>query len=125
MTWHVDDLKISYQNGWEINKIIKQLDDIYRNIKVKRGKIHENIGMKLDYTKSGVVMVSIKPYVEKIITEFLEEIGLVVASMQAVDYLLKVRDKQIAKKLPEEQAVQFHRVVSKSLFICNQARTDI
>ena len=34
--WHVDYLKISHQDGWEITKIIKLLGKVYGDIKVKR-----------------------------------------------------------------------------------------
>ena len=38
MTWHVDDIKISHIDGWEITQVIKKLARIYGDIKVKRGK---------------------------------------------------------------------------------------
>ena len=75
ITWHVDDLKISHKSEWEISKIIKWLAKIYGDIKVKRGKQHKYLGMTLDYRKPGQVRVWMKPYVDKIIKSFTEEIG--------------------------------------------------
>ena len=53
VTWHVDDLKISYIDGWEITKIIKRLASIYGDIKVKRGKQHDYLGIDINYSKKG------------------------------------------------------------------------
>ena len=38
VTWHVDDLKISHIDGWEITQVIKKLAKMYDDIKVKRVK---------------------------------------------------------------------------------------
>ena len=53
MNWHVDNQKISHKDRWEITKIIKSLAKINGYIKVKRGKVHEHLGMNLDYAKPG------------------------------------------------------------------------
>ena len=56
--WHVEDLKISHENGWEITKIIKWLGKIYGDIKVKRGRKHHYLGMDLDFHNKGAVEIS-------------------------------------------------------------------
>ena len=47
--WHVDDLKISHQDGWQNAKVIKWLGKIYGDIKVKRGRKHHHLGMDMDF----------------------------------------------------------------------------
>ena len=47
--WHIDALKISHHDGWEVTKIIKWLGKICHDIKVKRGKKHHYLGMDLDF----------------------------------------------------------------------------
>ena len=71
------------------------------------------------------MQISIKNYVDKIIKSFLEDIGDGLASTPAADYLFGVREETNAKKLPEEQAIEFHHIVAQLLFISNQARRDI
>ena len=47
--WHVNNLKISHLDGWEITKIIKWLGKIYGDIKVKRGRKHHYLRMDMDF----------------------------------------------------------------------------
>ena len=50
--WHVDDLKLSHKYPKVIDKIIASLDDEYGKtgkMSVRRGKIHEYLGMTLNF----------------------------------------------------------------------------
>ena len=40
IVWHVDDLKISYVNRFEVTKMICVLDSLYPGLTVKRGRVH-------------------------------------------------------------------------------------
>ena len=73
IVWHVDDLKISHQDGWEVTKIIKWLGKIHGDIKVKRGRKHHYLGMDMDFEERGVVKFSMIPYVQEIIKNFPEK----------------------------------------------------
>ena len=53
IAWHLDDLKISHQDGWEVTKTIKWLGKIYGDI--------------MDFEERGVVRVSMIPHVQDII----------------------------------------------------------
>ena len=59
VTWHIDDLKVSYQYEFEITKFASYLSDIYgKKLTVHRGKVHEYLGMDLDYSEEVKVKVS-------------------------------------------------------------------
>ena len=90
--WHVNDLKIFHCNGWKITKIMEWLGKIYVDIKVKHGKKHQYLGMDLDFKQKGVVKVLMVPYVEEIIDNFLEPVGMLIASTPAGDHLFQTRD---------------------------------
>ena len=52
IVWHVDDLKLSHTDPKVIDKIIAPLDYEYGKtgkMAVRRGKIHEYLGMTLDF----------------------------------------------------------------------------
>ena len=52
---------------------IKWIEKTYGSIgkvKVKRGKIHEYLGMKLDYSKPGQVSVNMRDYVRSMVAAF-------------------------------------------------------
>ena len=56
----MDDLKFSHKDPNVNDKFIKWLNRTYGSIgevKVTRGKIHEYLGMTLDYTKKGQVSI--------------------------------------------------------------------
>ena len=47
--WHLDHLKISHKDGWEITKIIKWHGNIYGDIKEKDERKHPYLAMDLDF----------------------------------------------------------------------------
>jgi len=59
VVWHVDDLKVSHMKTLEITKFACYLSQIYGpKLAVKRRKIHDYLGMDLDYSEKGKVKVS-------------------------------------------------------------------
>ena len=50
VTWHVDGLKVSHEDPAEITQFANYLAVIYGEVlTVHRGKIHDYLGMDLDY----------------------------------------------------------------------------
>ena len=52
--WHLDNLKISHKNGDTVDNLINQLNERFgreADLKIHQGKVHEYLGMKLDYRK--------------------------------------------------------------------------
>lgn len=124
VVWHVDDLKVSHMDPARVTKFCEWIQTIYGPCKVDRGKVHEYLGMNLDYRTPGVVRISMIPYVEKIIRNFPEDLGAIAPSPGA-DHLFKIRDEEEATYLPEEQAILFHHIVAQLLFVTSRARRDI
>ena len=71
----------------------------------------------MDFEEKGIVKISMVPYVEEIIRNFPEEVGVSTAATPAAEHLFQVRNQQDAEQLPEEQAIQFHHNVAKLLFV--------
>ncbi len=115
IVWQVDDLKISHVNSNRVTKLSYWLKSIYGDLKVNRGKKHENLGIDFDFLTMGEVKISMIPYTQEIIKEFPEELRKSMATPVA-DYLFQVRDKAKAKKLPEEQGMIFHHTTA---VVCN------
>jgi hypothetical protein len=65
-----------------------------------RGKVHDYPGMIFDYSKKGKVMINMIKYIKTIINNFPEDITAIRTS-PAVDHLFTVREKSMAKPLPE------------------------
>ena len=126
VTWHVDDLKVSHQDPFEITLLADYLQGIYGNVDVHRGKIHDYLGVDFDFTERKKVKVSQIKYLCGVLKEFPEEITGTAAT-PAAEHLFVIRPDDDPKKkyLPEEQAVTFHRTTAQLLFMSNRARRDI
>ena len=71
LVWHVDDMKVSHKNKEEATKFIEYMKGIYGdNMPVVRGKKQTYIGMDLDYSSPGEVIVSMDSYTTEEIGEF-------------------------------------------------------
>jgi hypothetical protein len=73
VSWHVDDLKTSHMSAKVLEEFIDWIKAQYGSIgevKVTRGKIHEYLGMKLDYSIADAVQVDMRDYVKYMLDEF-------------------------------------------------------
>ena len=123
--WHVDDLKISCRDKFEVTRLICYLKGIYGdNITVHRGGKGEYLGMLLDFTTPGVFQVDMSRYVEEILSDFPESVKKT-SPTPHTDELFKVCDEDNGKLLPEEMAVRFHRSTAQLLFLSTRAQKDI
>ncbi len=89
-----------------------------------REKVHDYLGMIFDFLAKGKVMVTMVEYIKDIIKDFPEEITGTKTS-PTLDHLFMVRDPSLAKALPEEQAMAFHRTMAQLLFLSVRVRRDI
>ena len=129
VTFHVDDLKISHVDQLELTKMTIWLGKKYGNkLVVHRGDVHDYLGMDLDYSEKGVVKLSMIKQLEKVFTDFPEDIGRP-ASTPASDHLFQIRDPEETAKegkfLDDERKNQFHHTVAQLLFITCRVRADI
>jgi hypothetical protein len=127
VVWHVDDMKTSHMDTKVNDEFLEYLRSKYEDkeiglLKASRGKVHDYLGMKLDYSVKGEVKISMTDYVKKMIENFGEDVSEP-AKTPAAAHLFTVRED--AKKLDEKQAQKFHNTVAKGLFLCKRARLDL
>ena len=130
--FHVDDCKISYKNLKVVSKVIKWLrreyesifEDVSGEMQVSRGKVHTYLGIKLEFTQRGRVIVSMFDYIEKIIVAF-EKVDSkskgAIASV-VLENLYKVNED--CKKLSPTKTVEFYQIVVKTLYATKRVRPD-
>ena len=73
ISWHVDDLKSSHVDSKVNDDFHVWLQKEYGAIKevtTTRGKVHEYLGMRLDYSIPGQVKIDMTDYVKNMIEEF-------------------------------------------------------
>jgi hypothetical protein len=63
--WHVDDLKVSHIDQTEVTKFGRWLSTTYGiAVAEHRGKIHDHLGMILDFTMEGHVIINMTEYIK-------------------------------------------------------------
>ena len=124
--WHVDDLKISHVDSGVVDSILEKLNGRYGKdspLVTTRGKVHEYLGMTLDYSNKGEVMVKMYDYEDEIVEgSHNDMIGH--ATSPAADHLYEVNN-QNPTLLDEEKAKYFHTTTAKLLFLSKRARPDL
>ena len=93
-------------------------------MKVSRGKVHQYLGMTLDYSTDGVVKVSMFDYIDEILAAFdkVEPNGGGTKTSAAPENLFVVNED--CKKLSPSKQVAFHNLVAKTLYTTKRARPD-
>jgi hypothetical protein len=72
IVWHMDDLKISHKDSRAVDGIIAALRTEYKKVgkmTMHRGKVHEYLGMTLDFTKPGKFIINIEKHLNKMMRD--------------------------------------------------------
>jgi hypothetical protein len=86
------------------------------------GKVHDYLGMRIDYTAPGKVKISQVDYLQEVLAELPKDMDGV-ANTPAAAHLFDVNDKP--DPLSPDEADFFHSNVAKLLFACQRSRPDI
>ena len=124
--FHVDDVMSSHLKAIVNKRFALWLNKKYGAIKEVEpitGKVHDYLGMTIDFSEEGIMKIDMRDYVERMLEEFpMEFKSSDVMPTPASDNLL---DKGSGKVLPKEKQEVFHKTVARGLFICKRARPDI
>ena len=72
IVWHVDDLKISHAKSAVLEDIIERLNQRYGQeapLSVQHGKVHEYLGMTINYSAPGKVKFTRYDYIDRLLDE--------------------------------------------------------
>jgi len=125
IVWHVDDLKISHADSSVVDEVIESLRSEFGKVgelSVNRGKIHDYLGMELDFSDENSFTVSMEKYFDEVLRDLPEDMDGT-AVTPAAEHLFKTRDG--VAKLDDERAALFHRVTAQLLFASQRARPDL
>jgi hypothetical protein len=124
---HVDDLKVSSKLKGQLQKFFKELRDIYQEITVHKGDIHDYLGMIMIYDREQkAIEINMEKYIEGIINGFYKDEpdeNIKPVTTPATNNLFKTRTN--VDKLSKCRAGVFHTIVAKLLFVAKHARPDI
>jgi hypothetical protein len=130
--FHVDDCKLSHKSPKVNDHMIRWLKREYKSIfedgsgemSMSRGKIHTYLGMTLDYTLQGRVMIYMFEYINEIISTYDETgpKGGGTKTSAAPENLFRIDED--CEKLDYVKSKQFHNLVAKTLYATKRARPD-
>lgn len=126
IVWHVDDLKISHEDPEVVSNVLDDLNAEFGKeapLTVTRGKIHDYLGMRIDYSTPGKVAITMVDYIDNMLRELPEDMAGT-ATSPASNHLFNVNNDNPAK-LDKETSEMFHHNVAKLLFLCKRARPDV
>lgn len=122
----MDDLKISHMSADVVTSVIDDIQSVFGKdapVTLKRGKIHECLGMTLDFSDAGKFKVKMIDCMDGMLKDLPADMSGELAT-PAADHLFDVDDAN-ARKLDEKDAQFFHHMVAKALFLCKRARPDL
>ena len=124
--WHVNDLKISHMDGNMNCKILEILQKEYGKeapIPSTTGKIHDYLGMTIDYSTPGKVVFRMEDYIDCMVDECPE--GLLKGNPEspAANHLFDINLD--CEKLNSVEADEFHHFVAKLLYLAKCTWPDI
>ena len=93
----------------------------YKAVEPTRGKRHDYLGMLVDFTEKGKVMIDMVKYVESMIEDFPVKISKI-SKTPAADNLLDIGTGKLLNKANSEI---YHTTVAKGLYLCKRSWPDI
>ena len=122
----MDDLKICHVDGNINQEILAVLQQEYEKeapIPSTTGKVHDYLGMTIDYCSAGKVVFCMEDYIDRMIDE--RPVGLLKGNpvSPAADHLFEINHD--CEKLSSEEADKFHHFVAKLLYLAKQTWPDI
>ena len=134
ISFHVDDLKCSHKKKTVNDDSEQWLEKTYGQhgkVKVHHGKVHEYLGMKLDYSEKKKLKIDMRDYVKGMLDTFPvkfkkgETAATPAAAATPVHEDLFGQKSSNDKKLEKDKAEAFHTMTAQGLFLTKRARPDI
>jgi hypothetical protein len=122
---HVNDLKISHVDPNAVESLLDLLNEEYGKIHplvTTHGKVHEYLGMTLDFMEDGKVKIVMKDYIKQMLDEIPDDMDSEAAT-PASAHLFTVSNKTELLDAPTSEL--FHHHTAKLLLLSRRARPDI
>ena len=119
--FHVDDCLATSPNLDDLKSLAAGMKSAFGDVEFHWGKVHEYLGMKLDFTTPKQCHITMEKYIVDAVGDF--DIGDKTSLTPASTDLFYV-DKS-SSKLSEELRKKFHSGTAKLLYLATRARPDI
>jgi hypothetical protein len=125
VVWHVDDLKVSHVSLEVVDNFVEQMETEFgadAPINKSRGKVHNYLGMCMDFSTPGRVVITMENYIQMVLHDVPEDMNGVAAT-PAGHHLFRVNE--CPSPLNIETAKVFVHVVMQLLYLSQKGRPDI
>ena len=126
MAWHVDDLKVSHEEESALDEFIAMMEKDFGQdapLSVLRGPVQEYLGMTLDFSERGQVVIKMSVYVKTMLNDAPTSMDGKAATPAAA-HLFKVNTED-PKLLNKEKKELFVHLVIQGLYLSQRGRPDI
>ena len=122
--WYVDDTKISHRNSKVVDWVIKELEDRFGKMTVKRGKKHTFVGIDIEFNEDGTVSLLMDEYIQECIDIYDNNLKGKAATPAKGD-LFDEDSSQNAELLTKQYTDKYHHTTAKILYVAKRVRLDI
>ena len=126
VAWHVDDLKVSHVAESALDEFIAMMGKEFGTsvpLSVSRGPVQEYLGMTMDFSEEGRVVIKMSDYVKTMLNDAPSSMDGTAAT-PAAPHLFKVNTKD-PKALDKERKDMFVHLVMQGLYLSQRGRPDI
>ena len=126
VAWHVDDLKISHVEEGALDEFISMMEVEFGEdspLSVSRGPIQQYLGMTLDFSEKGKVVVKMEDYVKTMLNDAPSSMDGKAATPAAA-HLFKINTVD-PKLLDQARKDLFVHLVMQGLYLSQRGRPDI
>ena len=126
IVWHVDDLRLSHVEEEAVNDMIERLNKEFggrESMTVSEGKIHDYLGIMLDYRTKGPLKVDMISYIYGTLEEVPKDMKGHAVTLVA-SYLFKVNTNDPVL-LSRDRKELFHHVTMQLAYLARCVRPDI
>jgi hypothetical protein len=116
---YVDDIIIQGEEGQLVEDVIELLRSAYHEVKVNRGTMHQYLGMMMDFTTPGKIIIKMSGYIQSIMEACKVSS---VAQTPANRDLFDLREEQ--PLLSENEQKEIRSIVYQLLYVCNRVITE-
>ena len=85
---------------------------------ITRGWVHEYLGMKMDFSTHGQVVLTMTEYIDSLIKEIPPNLTKGASTTPAAGHLFTTNAD--AQKLYEDQASEYHHLIAKILYLAKR-----
>ena len=123
--WYVDDMKLSHIKQNVLEGLADKLNSKYGQVMplvIHQGKVHDYLGMTIDYSKDGKVKFSMPDYVEGVLDGAPPDMDGIAITPAASNLFNIWHD---ADKLDDKCAKIYPHITAQLLYLCQHAQPDL